>query len=370
VIVVASCSDVSTPQSIINCIQSTDDNGFSIDVVDSGLWFRVQNGGDAKFVSYPSASLKNDLYFMAVLRFDKGQLIGTLGGSKSLATIFFNYPGAPVANSSGWNFGTSTTDYHITPRTASSFGSTFFGKNKFNQTALTGSTMSVGGFTGTLAYAYFYDRPLYDYEIDSIFRFVQDELYNSRGIELFGTTLRNNKGVSKISLLTAKQIGGVSNFVKYRTGQPALGNTRVQQTSRIVVQTGSTKIRANQIQTGVYRIGHSAVQHTLTGQTRIQVTKVRQIAGVGRVYGTVIRQAFSVSRVQQYNVFVLTGKSRIQVTTPHVQTGVPRIRQTNEQHTQTGVSRIQVTTPHAQHGVTNMVFLTTKTRTGISHIVG
>jgi hypothetical protein len=135
---------------------------------------------------------------MAALRFDHGRLTGRVSNSRSLAVIYPNYPPAPVSNTAGWYFGKSAPDYTPAAQTPSLFKKTLFGTSKFEQAEVLSSSVPVGFFNGTLVYAFFYDRPLYDYELNSIYSAMRVKLLAERGIILHDTTPRNNFGTIRI----------------------------------------------------------------------------------------------------------------------------------------------------------------------------
>ena len=375
VILVAACDDVTVPQSILNCLQTINDNGFSIDVVNSSLWMRVQNSGVAKYVQFPSYSLDSGKYFMAVLRFDRGLLKGSISSSQSIGEIFANYPGAPVPTPGlGWHFGSATTDYVLSPRTASEFGTALFGTNMYSQIAISGSSVSTNQFSGTLAYAYFYDRSLYDYEVDSIFRYLQGELYG-RGIELYETTIRSNKGKGRIQVtaplktmtgVVGWQTGGGGSIVSARTQQPVLGVLRLQQT-RTSNQIGHGKIRANWIQLGLTRMSHVNISQTQLGLVRLQETRVQALSGAGRIYTTIIRQAFGLTKIRHTYDYVQLGLSRLQLTTPQILSGVTKMQNTTL-YDQFGNFRIYGTTTAVQTGVTNIQATTIQPQIAVANI--
>jgi hypothetical protein len=293
-------------------------------------------------------------------------LKGSLNSSHALATIFTNYPSAPVANSAGWKFGTGTTDYLIQQRTASEFGQALFGTNKYAQTPVSSSIVTVDRFTGTLSYAYFYDRPLYDYEVDSIFAYLQIEL-SGRGIELYGTANRVLKGTVRIQKPALQKLDGVAQVVKGRTPKLQLGIARMQQIGTFV-QTGISKVRANINQLGVTRVGQGSVQYVQRGLSRLRINNMPTQHGKSRIYTTVIREAFGIAKIRLTFSRTQFGGAWMQITSSQIKTGVTKITATTK-YDSTGVSRIYKTTQPTQLGVARIQKTTVQqTRLGVASI--
>jgi hypothetical protein len=54
----------------------------------------------------------------------------------------------------------------------------------FTQASTTGTNISIGHFNGVLAYAIFYNRAIYQFELDFIYTQLQTNLLQERGIML------------------------------------------------------------------------------------------------------------------------------------------------------------------------------------------
>jgi hypothetical protein len=185
VIVVAKVTDVDDSVSIVNCIPDSSTNGFSIDVLQNGgVSFRVQNGGISRSVAFPDATISGGSYFLAALRFDNGLLQGRINNSRPQSVRFVNYPGAPTTTSAGWYFGKPSATYVAVTKAPGMFGSVDYGQTVFDQAGTSGTTTTVTNFDGTLAYALFYDRPLYDFEIDFVYQNLKTRLLQDRSIVL------------------------------------------------------------------------------------------------------------------------------------------------------------------------------------------
>jgi len=408
VLVIAMCPDVSTDMSIINCINSTSDNGFSVDVrTGGGVSFRVQYDSEYKTAVFPSGTITDNNYFMAALRFDRGKLSGNISNSQAVSVTFSNYPSAPVVNTSGWYFGKSTVSYVDNAQSSSLFSKALFGKSDFKQAAVSGSPVSVGYFNGVLAYAIFYDRPLFDFEIDSAYEALREMLAEERGISLQNTISKNLLGNARIKKTGEQQtIGGAYWIVKRKT---LTGVSRIQRT-RTYTQSGTFNVytTSQQHQSGTLAIRGGGIQ-TQTGISRIELITNRLQAGVARIQATTQRPQYGttafiisstqtqagVSRIELITNQTQTGVARIRITTQHTQSGITRFwYQTNR--TQAGISRIQPTTVQilngnsaiqgfavqvqqgisrfqrastkTQTGVSNFLTLTTQTQMGVSHI--
>jgi hypothetical protein len=405
VLVFAMAPDVSTDMALVSSISSDSDNGFSIDLRDNGgISFRVQYNNTAKVVAFPDATVKGGNYFMAALRFDHGKVTGRVNNSRTLGATYPNYPAAPVANTPGWFFGSPSPDYIPTAETASLYEKSLFGTNKFSQAQVTSSPIPVGYFKGTLVYAFFYDRPLYDYEVDSIYFAMRVKLQAERGITLHDTTPRINLGTTRIQRRVQQTQSGHFYIVKRQfqtgvsrmqqhhvfnqtglsniyattqqgqTGVTALRNSntqiqnavsRVQKTvpqtrtgvSRVLATTalnqyGTSLIvfQTDQTQDGLSRITATA-QQNFTGSTRVRQTVVQTMAGVAQIENILAINQFGVSRITATTLQNRSGVSAIQNTNVQVQQGVTHIVIDKDQ---TGVSRIQITTPQTQDGVSRI----------------
>jgi hypothetical protein len=169
-------------------IQNNTDNGFSVDLRNGGgLTFRARYGSVEKVVDLPPGTISNNTYFMAVLRFDHGVLSGTVYSGMTTQTVavsFASYPDVPTVNSEGWYFGRPSTDIVPLAQSPALFNATGFGTAKYQQNAVTASPINLDYFNGTLAYAIFYDRALYDFELDTIHNHLKTQLLADRGISL------------------------------------------------------------------------------------------------------------------------------------------------------------------------------------------
>ena len=465
VIVVASTPDVSSNMSLISCIGTPTDNGFSIDLrAGGGMSFRVQNSGKAEVVSYPTNTVKPNDFFMAALRFDHGKLSGNISNSRSITVTYPNYPiiptfnmiqptkrnqlgvanihntiisqrmqsGAsviwnngtvkhqtgvtsihsadvlktqtgtayirtdtwvPQSNTSGWYFGAPSADYKPKPQSASLYAKTMFRTNLYDQEAVSGASVAVGYFNGILAYALFYDRALYDYEVDSIYASVKDYLATARNVNINDTIKKPMLGESRIQRITRQTQTGTWKMI---FNQIASGRSRVQQ-------------RATALQTGVGNV-YATVTRTLTGissifmtnfqmqngLSRIETIPVQTMLGNFRIYGTTRQIQRGVSNlvfnrdqfqsgksaIRNTNSQSISALSRITIRTPQgtqgvsrfrskgyqTQFGVTRIQSTGTKITVTSKSRIQVTTIQNMLGKSAIPAITNKTQTGISHI--
>jgi hypothetical protein len=379
-IVFAMTPDTSTDMSLVNSIDSPSDNGFSMDLrAGGGISFRVQYNGVSKIVDFPVATVKDGNYFMAALRFDHGKLTGRVSNSRSLAVTYPSYPSAPVANTPGWFFGKTAPDYIPTAQTASLFKNALYRTNKFSQPEVTSSPVPVGFFNGTLVYAFFYDRPLYDFELDSIYQAMRVKLQAERGITLHDTTPRHNFGTVRIQKQMQVVQTGHAYIVKR---QNQTGISRVQQ-HHVFNQTGKSNIygTTQQGQTGVTALRNSNTQ-TQTGLSRFQKTVTRTSTGVSRIYTTTSLNQFGTTLVVYQTEVTQDGISTIQNTTTQNFTGSTRIRQTVTQNQsgvaqidnilaqdQLGISRIQVTVPQTQDGTSAILNTTSQVQQGVSHFI-
>ena len=184
VVVVVQSSNLSTNQGVANCIQEDADNGYAIDILeDGGLLFRAQYDGTSIAISYPTATLSDNQWFMATLTFDNGVLTGQLNQETPIQTQFSSYPLAPTSNSPGWYLGNGSVDYVTMAQNSSLFDQVLFGTNQYREASSGEVTVSFSFLEGGYAFAIFYDRVLYDFEITSIYKALQATL-NTRGITL------------------------------------------------------------------------------------------------------------------------------------------------------------------------------------------
>ena len=196
VIVVAMAPSVSVDMSIVNSLQGLDDNGFSIDLRENGaVSFRAQYtkavGTETqvivpftKEVTFPTGTVTAGEYFMASLRFDHGLLKGNVNSSSALNTRFPSYPSVVYSSTPGWFFGKSSLNYTSVPESASLYSTALYGQNLYKQAAATATSVSVGYFNGTLAYAIFFDRAIFDFELDFVYAQLKTDLLSERGIVL------------------------------------------------------------------------------------------------------------------------------------------------------------------------------------------
>lgn len=337
VLIVAMCPDVSTEMSIANCINSSSDNGFSIDVqAGGGVSFRVQNNNIVKIVSFPAWTIKDNDYFMVILRFDKGKLSGNVSNSEATSVIFPDYPVSPVVNTSGWYFGKSTSDYVDNAQAPSLFSKSLFGSTNYDQIAISGSMISVGFFNGILAYAIFYDRAILDSEVDSAYQAIRNML-SDRGIVLNNATINNQ-----------------------------FGNTRIKHINRQQTISGAYWIVKRKFQTGISRIQKTNIVHQM-GTFNVYATPKQNQIGVAAISNRNFRSQVAVSRIQRERVVTLVGLSRIEITTIQYQYGTSKFAIVTNQ-TVNGVTRIQATTQQTQGGISGIQNTTMRTRMGVSRI--
>jgi hypothetical protein len=119
-----------------------------------------------------------------------------------------------------------------------------FGTNKFKQASVSGSSIAPNYLDGNLAYSIFYDRPIYDYELEDIFNKLKVRLAAERGV----------------ALLSGNAI----------TPQVQLGIARIYKTNR-PTQTGRTNVvksRVTKIQAGTMSV-RRRTQRTMSGVSKI-----------------------------------------------------------------------------------------------------
>ena len=185
VIVVAQPLDLTTDHSVATSIQFGSDNGYSIDITQTGeLFFRSQYGGNTTVVSYPASTVALDDWFMATMTFDNGLLTGQFNLETPVKAQFPSYPLAPISNSLGWFFGKASVSYTTVSENAALFNESLFGSTKYRQALVSSETITFDFFSGRYAYAIFFDRALYDYEVTSIYKGLRTMLNTTRGIVL------------------------------------------------------------------------------------------------------------------------------------------------------------------------------------------
>jgi len=184
VIVVASVVSTAGNQALVNSINNDNDNGFAIDARTGGaVSFRAQYGGNVIEIDFPTSTISAGEFFMAALRFDNGLMKGNVNQSAASLVQFTSYP-INTGTSSGWYFGRPFGDYVSTSQAPSLFSSLLYGTGEYKQPIEVGGTVSVEHLDGTLAYAIFYDRPLWDYEIQFVYSALKSKLLSTRGIHL------------------------------------------------------------------------------------------------------------------------------------------------------------------------------------------
>lgn len=185
VIVVAVAPSVASDMTIVSCIPNDTINGFSIDLrAGGGLSFRVQYGGVSKTITFPAATVADGDYFMASLRFVDGLLSANVNNATATRAMFPSFPVSPTSNSDGWYFGQPSSDHLTVAQSPSNFGTSLYGGSLFLQPEMSASSASMDYFDGTLAYAMFYDRALYDYELDFVYDELKTQLATERSITL------------------------------------------------------------------------------------------------------------------------------------------------------------------------------------------
>ena len=433
VIVVAYANGISTDSTIIGMIANPTDNGFAIDMRDGGgISFRARYSGVEKTVDFPPTTIANQTYFLAALRFNEGLLSGNVAtpqhpnANNTISSTFSSYPSAPSTTSGGWYFGSPSTDFVPVAQSPALFKASTYGSTKFGQAAITGSPITMGYFNGYLCYAIFYDRALYNYEIDTVYERLSELLLSQRGINMnAGTLYRTQIGAGSIRKTTHQtQLGGayiidtrqktISGLSRIRTTVQHVntGFARLQQTAVLKTLTGAAGIRrgASWSLTGLSRIqlagetqtltgrtrirntstqtatGHAAVRKTTTqtqsGVTRLLVSGVDQsIIGHTRIFKTEFQTQIGAARLELFDQRTMIGTANIRNTTLQTQAGTVRITHTTVR-SELGLARIQVTTPqtltgHAaiqltedqpQFGTARIQIRTTQTQNGVSTI--
>lgn len=353
VLVIALCPDISTNMSIVNCINSSSDNGFSVDVrAGGGVSFRVQYNNTAKSVDFPTGTIKDGNYFMAVLRFDKGKLSGNVSNSRADSVTYSNYPVVPTINTTGWYFGKPSSNYAPTEQPASLYARTTFGTNEYKQASSSGSSSPVGYFNGTLVYAIFYDRAIYDFEIDSAYQALRTMLASERGVILHNTTIKNQFGTTRILRTAEQQTQGGHYWIVKRKFQS--GISRIRQT-RTYTQSGVSRI-------------YVTTHHNLTGVSALRHSNFQGQTGLSRIQVRHNPASFGVSRIQITTPHVQHGTSKLAIVTNKTHTGVSRIQATTRQMTDLGVSRIQAINTKTRIGATRIQATALQTITGLSEI--
>ena len=419
VVVIAKTNDITTPTTLLSMIPNASDNGFAIDLRAGGaVSFRARYDGVEKTVDFPTTTLTTSTYFMAVLRFNAGRLSGnvfTPNGRYTIAASFPAYPSNPTTTSSGWYFGQPSTTFTPVVQSPSLFSAGKFGAIKYGQAQVSGSSITNSNFNGNLSYALFYDRDLYDYELDGLYVTLSSRLLAERGVNMSaGTLYKTQIGAASIRKIgTTHTISGgayiIDTRLKTLVGLSRIrragivkinsGVTRIQHVSVAQTLSGTSSIRltaAPQTLSGISRIqvsannkafsgiakiqnttlnvqiGHAALRkttgQTLTGTTRLLVTgTVQTISGRSRIYGTQLRTNLGVSRIDVSGQRTILGLAKIQNKTQQTQTGAGRIRITTQQ-TKTGVSRITVTALKTAIGVGSIRVTQNQPQFGNAHI--
>jgi hypothetical protein len=185
VTIVVQCEDTTASQNLISSIQFDTDNGYSIDLIaGGGLLFRAQYGGVTCEVSYPTATVTENNWFMATLIFENGLLTAQVNQEATVRSQFSSYPLNPTSNSLGWYLGKGSVSYITQVLNASLFRQILFNTDDFSQASSGSTTTTFGSFDGRYAFAIFYDRALYNFEVTSIYKYLQSELNSTRGITL------------------------------------------------------------------------------------------------------------------------------------------------------------------------------------------
>lgn len=403
VVVFARCLDTSTNSTLVGMIPNTTDNGFAIDVRSGGgISFRARYNGVEKTVDFPPSTITDQSYFMAALRFNEGRLSGnvetvqTPQTTDTISSQFATYPDDPVTTSGGWYFGKPSTQFIPVSQSAALFKAATYGSTKFGQAEVDASPITLGYFDGYLCYAFFYDRALYDYELDTIYNQLNVLLAEQRGVNLeSGTLTRNILGSASIRKTTAQTMSGGA-YIKLTRQKTLTGVSRIEQIStkglpgisRIQVtttqtQTGNANIQhvANQTITGLSRVqvttpktlfGRSAIQNTTLrtqlGNAALRVTTIQTMTGIGRILvSNNGHNITGLARIYKTEFQTIAGITRIEQPGLRTQMGTANIRNTTKQ-TQAGVARIQVTTLKTESGVSRITALTTQTQQGSAAI--
>ena len=419
VVVFARSLDISTNTTLVGMIPNSGDNGFAIDMRSGGaLAFRARYNGVETTVNFPETTITDETYFMAALRFNEGVLSGnvetvqTPQTTDTISASFASYPDDPITTSAGWYFGQPSTNYVPVAESAALFKGALYGTTKFGQAEVfSSSPITMGYFDGYLCYAFFYDRALYDYELDTIYNQLETLLDLQRGINLqSGTLYQNQYGISSIRQTTSQTITGGA-YIKLTREKTLNGISRIQQistkalpavsriqgTSTTQTQTGVSNVQhgATWTQNGVSRIqittphtlfGRSALRNT-TLQTQIGVTTIgnltiqtqtgiarilatgndHNIVGLSRIYKTEFQTIAGVTRIEQPGMRTQNGLANIRNTTLQMQAGVSRITALTTQ-IQTGSAAIRVTDQQIQLGLTRIQITTPQTISGVSNI--
>lgn len=345
VIVVAAANGLSDDMTLVSMLQNSSDNGFAIEFRQGGgFTFRARYDNVEKHVDFPVSTVANNDYFMAALRFDQGKLSGNvntievLNSNITRSTTFLNYPNAPTTTSEGWYFGKPSIDLTPVSQPPALFRAAQFNQVGFSQNAITATPIPLGYFNGTLVYAIFYDRALYDYELDTIYKRLNLKLFNERGVNLDSATLfKTQLGKASIRKQTTRTQTGTANVKLTRTktldGISAIRNT----TNRTLSGLGSIQNTTTRTQSGTSSLQNTAPLRTIVGGALIENTGSQTITGLSRL---------QVSGVEQ----TVDGTSRITGLTLHTQQGIGAVQNTTLNTIQ-GLGAVQNTTLRTQQGL-------------------
>lgn len=160
-------------------------------------------------------------------------------------------------------------------------------------------------------------------------------------------------GLSRITVSTLRTITGVSRIEKY-VSQTIQGLARISTT-------------VSQTITGVANITVSAINQTINGVARVQVTVAQTIAGVSRIALTTLRTITGLSRITTLSNQTISGIADILKSVDRTIDGKSLIEKTL-QATISGVSLVQTIVYSYITGKANIVGLTSQTITGKSNI--
>jgi hypothetical protein len=391
VVVIASANDVSQNTTLVGMIPDSGNNGFAIDLRTGGaVSFRARYDGVEETVNFPPASIGSGNFFMAALRFNDGIITGnvetvqTLQTTDSISATFSTYPINPTTNSDGWYFGQPSVEFVPVAQNAALFKNSTFGSSKFGQTEVSASPTTMGYFDGYLAYALFYDRALFDYELDTIYNQLSVELFNERGVNLnAGTVSQTQQGSAAIRRTTQQtQLGGA--YLKLTRLKTQNGVARIQRGAELHTITGLTRLQVTTVQTqiGAANIQHGATQ-TLTGLSRLQITTPHVITGLANLRNTTDRTQIGNTAIRNTTLKTQSGVTRITVSNnAHnimgsadiykteflTQLGKARIQIAGNERTMIGLSLITAATTQTQSGTARITILTAKTQSGVARL--
>lgn len=177
-------SDMSSERTLLSNIPATGDNGFSVDLLPSGvLSFRAHNNGNTWKVQTPASTIAQNFWYMACFRIGDGIMSIDVNNTVTRQRRLVGYPVYPTDASESWIFAQPSVDYPSQTVEPGVFRKLVYRQQLYRVGESSEAGFSLNPFAGFIGYFMYYARTLENDEVIAVYNDLKSRL-SGRNISL------------------------------------------------------------------------------------------------------------------------------------------------------------------------------------------